>query len=318
MKKYKNILTTIFAIVIFLVGLVITLLNMDVLFLLSSIGVVGLVILISWILYNKLCNSHRKVKEIFYYRDIPKQCTPAIASYMLNDKLEKDKDILATLLNLVAKKVLKIKKENGQDVFVKTNESISMTRDELYIYNWYFDDNKDDYSLLTWENIVKEEMIKSELLDVNCSKRHSPQLIIFGLIGFFLLFLFFIVDALNTNVFENSNLETVSMFFAFVGVLLIVIGVIFDKGKERIPFTEKGKELYNNLISLKRFLKEKSSLSEKSNEKIVLWEQYLSFAVALNVNLNYLKNTFNLNCLDKNQRKAMIKNIIDNLADLGS
>jgi len=56
---------------------------------------------------NQLIIKKNQVKEI-YVRDIDVDYSPAVLSYLINNKIETSKDLPATLLNLCAKSVLKI------------------------------------------------------------------------------------------------------------------------------------------------------------------------------------------------------------------
>ncbi len=71
--------------------------------------------------------------------------------------------------------------------------------------------------------------------------------------------------------------------FVFIGVYLFVEQIrYFNKN---YTTTIKGRVLLNKAYALKNYLKDYSLISKRTEEEIVLWEYYLIYAVALDVNV---------------------------------
>lgn len=78
----------------------------------------------------------------------------------------------------------------------------------------------------------------------------------------------------------------IGFFFVFViiGLYLVVMQICYiNKNYTR---TFKGKELLNKAYALKNYIKDYSLMKERTEEELVLWEYYLIYAVALDVNVD--------------------------------
>lgn len=79
--------------------------------------------------------TYKDLKEL--NREIDVKYSPAVLSYLMNQKLETQKDVVATLLNLVANKVIEIKKVNDDYVFLageNENKYEELGEDEKYLF----------------------------------------------------------------------------------------------------------------------------------------------------------------------------------------
>ena len=72
--------------------------------------------------------------------------------------------------------------------------------------------------------------------------------------------------------------------FILIGLYLVVLQICYIN--KNYTLTLKGKELLNKAYALKNYLKDYSLMKERTEEELVLWEYYLIYAVALDVNVD--------------------------------
>lgn len=113
---------------------------------------------------TQIINNYKikKVKdEGIYIRDIQVDYSPAVLSYLQNQKIEPKKDLVASILNLCSKDALKlIKKENNKfELECIENFNIeSLKKDEKYLYESIKKNRKIDIDI--WTLWVKKEYDK--------------------------------------------------------------------------------------------------------------------------------------------------------------
>ena len=139
-KKYASIATIVIYLPFTLIPIVIA--NMIykdigslILMIIILVGYIG--IRIGTEIYNKLKSRISKDKGI-YIRDMEVEYSPAILSYLQNQKIEKEKDIMACILDLCAKRYLNIKQEREKNYSLEigTNKNINLLpEDEKYLYD---------------------------------------------------------------------------------------------------------------------------------------------------------------------------------------
>ena len=87
-------------------------------------------------IYNKIKVKISK-EEGIYIRDMEVEYSPAVLSYLQNQKIEEKKDLVACILNLCARGFLQIEKkgENQYELIpLKDKNSKELKKDENYLY----------------------------------------------------------------------------------------------------------------------------------------------------------------------------------------
>ena len=113
------------------------------------------------------------------------------------------------------------------------------------------------------------------------------------------IFIFLIINLAN----NPDNFIELKLF-----ILMIVILILFNlpislatyfytyiikaKNNDYIR-TKKGEEINQNLEGLKNYLKDFSSLHEKDEKSLALWEDYLIYSVIFSQNTIVVKNIWN-------------------------
>ena len=116
-----------------------------------------MIIRIGNIIYNKIKVRLSKDEGI-YVRDIEVEYSPAVLSYLQNQKIEKKKDLVACVLNLCAKGFMKIEKkeENHYELIPLKNQDIDkLKKDEKYLYDKIC--KKEKINMSTWIRYIREE-----------------------------------------------------------------------------------------------------------------------------------------------------------------
>ena len=252
---------------------------------------------------NKEIKSSNKVKDI-YIRDIDVEYSPAVVSYLINGKIEQDKDLIAVLLNLCAEGVLKIKKdEDGKINIIDMHNSSKvekLSKSDLIAYEMFV--SKITTSKINkWKKAVYEEYKEQKFSKENKHNLAKIILMIYCaciLIGIFCILIFgndgvLIIPKQYGEIFTNI---IVSIFFAAWEATIfssykMILNLWYDNEPRNDTFkeiyTKKGAREYDKWMKFKRFIKEFSNIDKADIESVVVLEKYLAYGVALNVNKEY-------------------------------
>lgn len=247
--------------------------------------------------YNDLSMMHREINVEY---------SPAVLSYLYNNKLEPKKDILATILNLYNKKVMTIEKEENGYKFIPMKEAdlTKLTPDEKYIYCSFVEDKENAklFSSEDWRKIVEEEYQSYNFSNERHEKMNNKIITIFAIIiDFIIVFLIknkLLVMLAGENILKNEsgNLfirTSMTVLFLICGwiIPMFMIFFIYDSilaiRKILSKLNENGKQEIVKWIKFKKFIKEYTLLNERKIEEIVLFEKYIPYAMVLGVNKEY-------------------------------
>ncbi|MGI5850942.1 MAG: DUF2207 domain-containing protein [Caldicoprobacterales bacterium] len=238
-----------------------------------------------------------------YYRELPGDYTPAIMTYLLTKGNTDSKDIMATIMDLVRKKKITIRRietEKGL-VFKRTQEQymISLIEGvgldglyphEEYLISWFLhklgtggslilDDLKNilkrksralefqrDYE--SFKNMVKRQGERQGFFMKNDLKGSG----IYALIGLFLL---------ATGVISLLLLKApVGVLMAVIGFVTLIAMLIVSAIRK---WTRYGVEQTAMWKAFKKFLLHFSNMDRAEIPSIVIWEHYLVYAISLGV-----------------------------------
>ena len=244
-----------------------------------------------------------------YNRDLPEAITPAHARLLVYDGKVDEMTLASTIMDLIDRGYLKIETVmNKEDIFTKdifilrTNKN----QDELfeyekYLINWFFDSERkssvDIHKLLINDNTNP------------CEKFSIFQgLLLLSFVSFFIF---------SISMFVNSYLYFLWEFIFLFGFS----NIIFKDSVYSI--NQKGAEVRDKFLDLKRFLIEFSKINEKTSEMISLWDFYLSYSIALGIEgianeeiSNFFgNNIYNLNNIN-NYDKLGYQDLINNISNV--
>ena len=226
-----------------------------------------------------------------YYRDILKGYSPFLLSYIDNFIFEGKRDIIATILNLQLKQVIKI--ENNS--IIKLKEGNNLEESEQYILDNVSNGKIKIADTRELEQKIVKDAQNKELIEIKESskeKNDKPlknKLIIAFIVS---IFIFMILSAIATSI-NNNLLTTIVLIFGLIfcnSICYIILFIIkYYLNKAKIKRTNKGEEINTKLEGLKNYIQEYSKLKEKNANDILLWEEYLIYSVIFNINDNVIK-----------------------------
>ena len=283
-----------------------------------AIVIVTINILLAIHTRNKIFKTTEpQVKNLnIYRRDLPSNLTPAHVKVLLEDGNIDSYTLASTILDLADKNYLKIESHNKEDLFTK-NITLSLTdkpQDNLFTYekyliNWFFDKPQ-----ITSEDLKKRLNNPKENPAEKFSIFEGLILLSFPLDNYYkpykgknkksLYSLFIILYFLLLFFFSHSNSYLIYIIATFImsyGLSFILITNI------TYTLNNKGTELKDEYLDLKKYLEDFSLIDKKTSEMISLWDFYLSYSVALGIKgiaSREIKNFFgneiyNLNNVDQ-------------------
>ena len=234
---------------------------------------------------NKVKNSVGK-----YLRELPDNSSPALVGGFMTNSIN-DNEILATIVDLVRRKVLTLENSDKNSIIILTGSTENLSAQEKAIVDIYINDFGDGKSLdlksfgffqkvpmsvarkfEKWRAMVQSEMNRKNLTyqGLGCL-----GVIFFAFFPMIFTFVGLVIGMITGN----------KMF-----LLIVVMGIIlFVSGaKARYPRKELA-EAKDKWQAFKNFLSDYSQLEEAKITSVHLWEQYFVYAVALGVSEKVVK-----------------------------
>ena len=231
-----------------------------------------------------------------YYRELPRDYSPSIVSYLMNFKTEFKKDVMADLLFLEQKGVLTI-----EDNTIKILEtSVTFSEEHLnYLINTIITDGMLIEELLHVKKDLQETYIKSiqkDSVTLGLLEKHKQNPIIaFGLPSIFMCSIIFLGFA-STKFNGNSDISLItkyimlSIYLICIGSFVFMISYLLDESLVR---TKQGKKDVGLWFSYTKFLRHFSIMKERNLGEKALWGYYFAYGLALGINKKVI-NKFKL------------------------
>ena len=325
--------------------------NLDFFIVGAFIPVIIFGILLISILYGKIRVKKKEIlieKEIkldnpyIYYRELPNNFGIGISSILVNKTIENKKDIIACILDLCARKYLKLEKVDDKYIItILKNSTTNLFSNETYILKHLMSNTVQQIDYQKWHQLCvengKQLGLFEDVKEVNLSESKQKEIVeeyykinekqikkmtpFFLLIGIILGSLVFISPNISNiianflGVYYNNSMKLKIIFF--VGIIFItfmllttiygIIRTIYFVGKTsyqnrdmiyqntltaKIIHTLKGQDAAKKLFSFKSFLKDFGSFAKKNPEEIILWDEYLSFAIMFDLTDEILKTGY--------------------------
>ena len=251
-------------------------------------------------LYFKYDKELKPEVEIDYYRELPQDITPAVLSKLMSIQGVGTKDIMATLMDLVRKKYLKIeeiqdrKKKDYKFILIESDTK-NLKEHESYLIQWllysigdgrsvtlkeikdYAKSSRTQRSFVhnynNWAKKVGQEFKKYNYFGESKEGLKTAVKVIFMELGaIFLLLVLGILFRVQWFIF-------IPLLFAagFTGFGVIVYSALIRKK------TQAGVNEYTKWSAFKRFLLHFSNMKDYEIPSIVVWEHYLVYAISLGV-----------------------------------
>ena len=232
-----------------------------------------------------------KVKDdIKYLRDLPDDSSPALVGGVITKSVN-DNEILATIVDLIRRKVLTLDTSDTKTIISLTGSTEKLSAQEKTILDIYINDFGDGKSLdlksfgffqkvpmktakkfEKWSNYIISEMNRKGLVyeHMGCG-----AMFIFVLISIIIAF----GSIIQTILTENP----IFMIGMPLGGILFISTVAAESPSKKLAETK------SKWQALKNFLSDYSQLEEAKITSIHLWEQYFVYAVALGVSDKVVK-----------------------------
>lgn len=257
----------------------------------------------------KLFQVRDSEDEGIYIRDMDVKYSPAILSFLQNQKIEKEKDIMACILDLCAKNYLNIAKkiENTYALEEGTNKNIQLLpNDERYLYDKIM--AKEKINFYKWKEIVINEFNKYGFFKY----KHISVTVIYFIIFMVSMLVYAIIYASRLGDIPEQIL--MSIFFTLLEIAIlepcfILISKFLKIGEKNISgiYTTKGIKEIKRWNKYRNFLKDYTLVKDRKIDSVVVLEKHIAYATVLDVNKEYTNSIiedlkFNyeldLECLD--------------------
>ncbi|MGB7604213.1 MAG: DUF2207 domain-containing protein [Lutisporaceae bacterium] len=251
-------------------------------------------------IYFKYDKEYKSSFQGTYFRELPYDYSPAVMAVLWNFGHVTPKEITATLMDLVRRRALQLKTENGKKknqsyTFSKLEtNSAELKQHEQFLINWLIDDigngteiNLDELHSYTktvknaenfkkkydkWVAMVKAEADTFKFFDGSAASGIALG-IISGLIG------------IGFGVFTLIAHENILGFLLliFTSVILIIYSALVKRR------SKVGIEHFSKWKAFRKYLADFSMLKDAEIPAITLWEHYLVYAISLGVAKEVIK-----------------------------
>ena len=266
----------------------------------NNSGVFSLIIafLVMYIAIRLGTNIYNKIKikllkeEGIYIRDMEVQYSPAVLSYLQNQRIEGKKDLTASILNLCAKGFLQIEKKEEDEyelIPLKDKNSDELKKDEKYLYETI--SKKEEIDINKWIEFVKLEFDGQRFV-----KESKINLVKIFLVIYLVLLIGISIYQTNTNnnlndeIFQKLAMTVFCTAFelALFEPIIKSITKYLRKGEYLDgTYSTKGAREMQRWNKYKKFLKDYTLLEDKPLESVTVLEKHIAYATVLNINKRY-------------------------------
>lgn len=293
----------------------------SILTILSAILAIIIVLIKSIFVFKKIEAKPTNIN--IYNRDLPSKLRPLHVRMLLNDGRIDELSIASTILDLIDRDYLKIEnvdrnKINAENFFsnkkliiYKTDKPLdNLLKYEVFLIEWFIKYCGNGKS-------VSNNELHDKLIDPNNSISTNEYFEFFQALA---IISFPLNKYYNKCNFTKKRIIYALMIFCFFVPTIPFIGMfleIYALGNlmfctPMYILNQKGSEEKDQWLDLKKYLEDFSDIKNKTAEMIILWEQYLSYSVALNLKSiasKEITDFFGKNIYYNNGTKTTRKNI---------
>lgn len=250
-----------------------------------------------------------------YYREKLTGLSPAIISILTDLEIEQKKDVTASILQYENLGLLTETADNTYHVTDKYYICDDLNESDHYLiehlekgdFDW---ENDTKWKYLVMEEAVSEGYVKKKIQNKHGSKKGC--LVPLAVVLIWVLWMASAMQRLNDFIAildtapENASLaeqvnflsqnklmpELIEVILLFIYMMFMVayvlsatsVGAIITKNSKPIKRTEYGYYMAECIYGMKNFIHDYSNLNEVDRRQVVLWEDYLVYAVVLEEN----------------------------------
>lgn len=256
--------------------------------------------------YIKIIFSENKD---IYIRDVFVKYSPAVLGLLKNNNINDKRDFIATILNIYSKDAIDLEKVNGQIKIKDLNNTDvvlnDLEEDERYVY--YVLTKNNDFDIDKWHSIVQRQLDKRKFVKKEKTSvlKKILKISLITLLIFILLFVIYLIAMIFIPSKEKFILNTPNMIYGLGTALVAVpISIALLKALMMISkrqfikddlknYTDKGALEVLKWKKFEKFIREFSMIENAEVESVKLWDKYIAYAMALNINKSYKSEELN-------------------------
>ena len=231
-----------------------------------------------------------KNTDVKYLRDLPDDSSPALVGGVMTKSVN-DNEILATIVDLIRRKVLTLETSDKNTIITLTGNTEKLSAQEKAIIDIYINDFGDGKSLDLksfgfFSKVPMSTARKFEKWSSYIIAEMNRKGLVYENIGCGMMFIFMLLSA----VFAFGGIIQAALTENPLFIFGIPLGIVlfFSAGTAKYP-SKKIADFNVKWQAFKNFLSDYSQLEEAKITSIHLWEQYFVYAIALGVSEKVVK-----------------------------
>ena len=257
-----------------------------------------------------------------YFRELPNNFGIGVTSLLFDSTLENEKDIVAVILDLCARKYLSLEYHGDKyTIHMLEKNPTNLLSNESYIFYALKRKTIKRINYKTWYNYCLEDGMALGLYTTNTPKNKKSINISETMNKFYkvlhIVLCILCISIIAFILFKYSPFLSVlaipfglllgKLFYAILKFIFSFVEVIFKiifKAKNTIDeqynkeiskslkLTTKGINELNKLKAFKAFIKDFGNFADKYPEEIILWDRYLSYAQVFGLTKDIMKTGY--------------------------
>lgn len=292
---------------------------------------IGKIIIKTHIKTTMLNCTITNMRDFDYYREKLTGLSPAIISILTDLEIEQKKDVAASVLQYENLGLLTETADNTYHVTDKYYRCNDLNESDRYLIEHLEKGDFDFENDTEWKHLVMEEAVSEGYVKKKgFQNKNDSQKGCLVPLAVVLIWLFWMASASQRlNEFaavldtasENASLaeqmiflrqnnlipECIEVILLFIYMMFMVayvlsshrVGAIITKNNKPIKRTEYGYDMAECIYGMKNFIHDYSNLNEADKRYVVLWEDYLVYAVVLEENIQIV------NEISRTRRKSL-------------
>lgn len=266
------------------------------------------------------------LQDFDYYRDELTGISPAAISMCMDLEIEVEKDISAQFLKFSLNNIVEI---NGDHITVLNKEAPGLTKSDLFLLQAVENGTLNRETAMEWKQLAISEVVNGDFIrrkerEVAKGSQGCLSTVFLWVVMLCITMPFIfkstlngtltqyeqIWDSFNTEreLFEylRQNPELQKYFLGMMAILILFVfticrpfillikGFLMEQTKALFQRTEEGEIVTEEIYGLKNFIHDFSDLSHADKETLILWDDFLIYAVLLEENTEIVKEILNL------------------------
>lgn len=257
-----------------------------------AIVIVAIISIFVVILTYFIENKGNSEKKAYLEREIPKEIPPAIASILLDFYVDDEQDYLSTVSSLISRGYLEI--VNSQEIIILNNNLDGLLEHEILVFDII--SKKTLYSSYEFRRKTIQDAKKLGLLKITNRFAMMWDAITDCIIDTIILMIIACVGAAMPFFLEDYEFIPPLLAWILFWIMCVIYAYKIFKdaykahsynspsGKQSLKYiyskTEKGEMYAEKFAGLKKFLRDYTLFNERELESIVIYKDYIPYAIA--------------------------------------